>query len=86
VIDDVPVNFFRNAIDFHRLRLVDGVEQSRKRIAKIEAATTAVADIEDALKLLKKRSFGVEFSRLPVERVPGRRLKTALASCARQAT
>ena len=86
MIDDVPVNGFGNAVDFHRVRLVDCVEQSWKRIAKIEAATAAVADIEDALKLLKKRSFRVKFFRLPVKRVPGRRLQTALASSARQAT
>jgi len=43
-----------------------------------------MADIEDALKLLKKRSFVIKFFRLPVEGVPGRRLKTALASPARQ--
>ena len=85
MIDDVPVDLFGNAVDFHRLRLVNRVEQSRKRIAKIEAATAAVADIKDTFKLLKKRSFIVKFIRLPVERVPGRRLKTALASSARQA-
>jgi hypothetical protein len=44
-----------------------------------------VADIEDAFKLLKKRGFLVKFFRLPGKWVPGRRLKTALASSARQA-
>ena len=34
---------------------------------------------------IKKRSFLVKFFRLPVKRVPGRRLQTALASSARQA-
>ena len=86
MIDDVPVNLFGNAIDFHRLRLVDRVKQGWKRIAKIEAATAAVTDVEYTLKLLKQRSFIVEFFRLPVEWVPGRRLKTALASSVRQAT
>jgi hypothetical protein len=85
MIDDVPVNLFGNAVDFHRLRLVDRVKQGRERIAQIEAATAAVANIEDAFKLLKKRGFLVKFFGLPGKWVPGRRLKTALASSARQA-
>jgi len=85
MIDDIPVNLFGNAVDFHRLRLIDRVEQGRERIAKIEAATAAVTDIEDTFKLLEKRNFIVKFFGLPVEWVPGRRLKTALASSAGQA-
>ena len=86
MIDDFPIDFFGNAVDLHRLRLVDRIEQGRERVTQVEAATAAMADIEDTLKLLKKRSFVVEFFRLPVEWVPGWRLKTALASSVRQAT
>jgi hypothetical protein len=74
MIDDVPVHLLRDAIDFHRVRFIDCIEQRWKRVAEIKAATAAVADIEDTFKLLKKRSFVVKFFRLPVERVPCRRL------------
>jgi len=60
MIHDVPVNLFGHAIDLHRIRLVDRVEQRRKRITEVKATTAAVADIKDTLKLLKKRSFVVE--------------------------
>jgi hypothetical protein len=60
MIDDVPVNLLGHAIDLHRIRLVDRVEQRRKRIAEVKATTAAVADIKDTLKLLKERSFVVE--------------------------
>ena len=60
MIDDVPVNLLGNAVDFHRFRLVDRVEQGRKGIAEVEATTAAVADIKDTLKLLEERSFVVE--------------------------
>ena len=86
MIDDVPVDLFWNAVDFHRIRLVDRVEQSRKRVAKIKAATAAVAGIKDTLKLLKQRSFLVELFGLPVQRVPCWRLETALSPIASQLT
>jgi hypothetical protein len=84
VIDDLPVDLLGNAIDLHGLRLVNRVEQGGKRIAEIEAATAAMANVEDTLKLLEKRSLVVKLFRLPVKWVPGRRLKTALASSAGQ--
>ena len=52
MVDDVPVNRLGNAINFHRIRLVDSVEQGRKSVAQIEAATAAMANVEDTLKLL----------------------------------
>jgi hypothetical protein len=66
MIDDVPVNLLGNAIDLHRVRFINSIEQRRKCIAKIKAATTAMTDIENTLKLLIKRLFGVEFIGLPV--------------------
>ena len=86
MIDNVPVNLLGNAIDFHRVRFINSIEQRRKCITKIKAATTAMTDVKNTLKLLVKRLFGVEFIGLPVQGMPGRRLQTALASCARQAT
>jgi hypothetical protein len=60
MIDDVPVNLFGHATDFHRVRPVNRIEQRRKSITEVKATTAAVAGIKNALKLLKKRNFVVE--------------------------
>jgi len=80
LVDDVPIDFFGYAVEFHCLRLINRVEQRRKCVAKIETAPTAVANIEDAFELIEQRFFAVEFVGLPVEGVPGWRLEATLAS------
>ena len=60
MIDDIPVGLSRNRIELHALGFIDGIEQRRERMAKIEAAAAAVTDIEDPLQLLKKRPFVIE--------------------------
>jgi hypothetical protein len=66
MIDDIPVNLLGNAINLHRIRFINSIEQRRKCITKIKAATTAMTDIKNTLKLLIKGLFGVEFIGLPV--------------------
>ena len=48
-------------------------------MTEIEAATTAVTDIEYPLKLIEQRSVVVEFVRPPVERVTCRRVEAAFS-------
>ena len=79
VVDDVPVELFGHAIEFHRVGFVDGVEQGRERVAEIEAAATAVTDIEDALQLGVERRIIVELVGPPVDRMASWRLEAALA-------
>jgi hypothetical protein len=67
VIDDVPVNTLGNRVELHTFRLIDCIEQRRKRIAQIETATTAVANVEDALKLFEELGLVIEFVGLPVK-------------------
>jgi len=86
MIDDVPIHRLGNAVDFHRIRLINCIEQRRKGIAQVEATTATMADVENSLQLLKKRFLGVEFFRLPIECMPCRRLEATLASSAGQWT
>lgn len=85
MINDVPVNLFRDAVDFHRIRFINCIEQRRKGIAQVETASAAMTNIEDTLQLLEERSFGVKLFGLPVQRMPGWRLKAAFASSVRHA-
>jgi hypothetical protein len=80
MIDDVPVNLPGHAVQFHRLRLVDSVEQGRESVAEAEASATSVTDVVDALQFLEQGFLVVKRVGLPVQRVPGRRLETALAA------
>jgi hypothetical protein len=79
VVDHLPIVIFGDAVDFHRVRFINEVEQAWKRMAEIETATTAVTDIEYPLKLFEQRIVVVEFVRPPVERVTCRRLEAAFA-------
>src|SRR6185437_694860 len=66
-------------VDLHRLRLVDQVEQGRKRVAQADAAAAAVADVEHPLHFGVQCLLIHEFRIEPVQRVPGRRLQVAFA-------
>jgi len=48
-------------------------------MTKVETATTAVTNIEDALKLFEEPGLVIEFVSLPVERVASGGLKAPLA-------
>ena len=60
MIHDLTVITFRDAIDFHRFRLIDQVKQRGKGIAEADAAAATVADIENAFEL------GIELRRVVV--------------------
>ena len=79
VVDDLPVHLARHAVEFAGGRLVDRIEQRRKRVAQTEAATAAVADIEDAFEFRIQRFVRGEFGVAPIERMADRRIETALA-------
>lgn len=79
VLDDLPVVFLLDAVDFHRFRVIDKVEQRGEGLAEADAAAAAVADVEDALHLVVERRFVVKGGVLPVERMAGGRLEIAFA-------
>ena len=77
----LPVVLLVHAVELAGLRLVDQIEQGGKRVAQIEAAAAAVADVEDPLELLVERGVVIELRVLPAQRVTRGRLETALAAC-----
>src|SRR5437868_10796314 len=79
LVDDLPVVRLRYAVDLHRLRVVDEVEQRGKGGAQADAAAAAVADVEDALELSLRLELIPELGRLPAERVARRRLERAFS-------
>jgi hypothetical protein len=79
VLDDLPVVLLLDAVHFQGRRFVDQVEQRREGLAQADAATAAVADVEDALHLVVERSLVVEGRVVPVEGVAGRRFEVAFA-------
>ena len=83
VIDDLPINGLGHRVDFHALGFIDGIEQRRKRVTKIETTTTSVADIENAFHLRQQRRFVVEILRLPVDWMTSGRFETTLALVSR---
>jgi hypothetical protein len=60
VIYDLPVVVLGNAVHFHRVRLIDEIEQRRERMTEIETAATAVTDIENPFEFLEQRVFVVK--------------------------
>ena len=59
--------------------LVDQVEQLRKAVAQIEAASAAVTNVKYAAQLCIKVGFVVKRLLLPGNRVPGGGVKAAFA-------
>ena len=80
VIHDLPVVLLLHAVHFHGGRVVHQVEQRGEGIAQTHAATTAVADVEHALKLLHECGFVVKLRLAPRQGMACRRLETAFAS------
>ena len=85
MIDDIPIDVLGHAIDFHCVGLVNGVEQGGKRIAEIETASAAVANIKDSFEFLEQGLLVIECVRLPVERVARWRLEATFAPAFRVA-
>src|SRR3990172_10098531 len=79
MIHDLPVVRFIDPIELHGWRVVHQVEQRGKGVTETYAAATAVADIEDALDLLREHLFVVEPGLAPLERMARRRLEAAFA-------
>ncbi len=53
VIHDLPVDLAIDRLELARRGGIDGIEQGREGLAQAEAATAAVADVEDAVELLR---------------------------------
>ena len=49
MVNDVPINFLGNRIEFHAFGFVNRIEQRRKRMTQVEAAPATMANIEYAL-------------------------------------
>ena len=69
----------RDAIEFTGFRLVDQIKEPRKGIAQVEAAPTAMADVEHPLELGIDLIHVVVVRIVPVDPVTGRRIKAAFA-------
>jgi hypothetical protein len=80
VVYHLPVVFLGYAVHFHRVRLIDEIEQERKRVAEIETAPTAVTDVVDPFEFFEQGLVIVEFVRSPIQWVACRSLEAALAS------
>src|SRR6185437_13764427 len=79
VVDHLPVDTLVDAVDLQGRRGIDGVEQRRKGIAQVEAATAAVTDLEDPRELLLERSLVVEARLAPLQWMANGSRKAALA-------
>jgi hypothetical protein len=79
VVDDFPVIAFGDAVDLHCFAVVDQIEQGRKRLAKTEAAPTAVTDVKHPLQLALECRLVVETLIKPVQRVAFWGFQAALA-------
>src|SRR4029079_14207375 len=79
LLDDLRVVGLCDAVDFHRLAVVDEIEERRERLAQAHATTATVADVEHPLHLLLDRRLVVELRALPVERMARGRQQVAFA-------
>jgi hypothetical protein len=80
MVDHLAIGLLVHRREFAGRRLVDQVEQRRKRVAQIEAAAAAVTDVENPLELPIERGGVIELRILPVEGMARGRLETALAA------
>src|SRR5262249_17514596 len=74
---DLAVVRLRHPVEFAGRAIVYQVEQPRKGIAEIEAATAAVTDLEHTLHLLLERLFVPKPGILPIEGEAHGRFETA---------
>ena len=60
MVDNLPVILFRYAINLHRRRLVDQIEQGREGITQVNAAPAAMTNIVNAFEFGKHSRFIVK--------------------------
>ena len=80
MIDYFPVVRFLNPINFQCWRFVDQIEKSREGLAQANAAATTMTDVIDPLQFGRKFFFVDKFRVLPVDRMSGWGLDSALAN------
>jgi hypothetical protein len=78
-VDDGLEILAGDGVELARLRLIDQIEELGERVAQIEAAAAAVADVEDATQLFVELRLIVELGIVPVERMPNGRFETTLS-------
>ena len=83
MVNNLPEDFFGNSVDFTAGGFVHGIKQCRKCMTEIEAAATAVTDIEDALEFLLERFAIIKIISLPGDRMSRWGFEAALAMIGR---
>src|SRR5258707_15401070 len=78
VVHDLPVIRFRDAVDLHRLGVVDQIEQRRECVAQAETTPASVTNVVNAFELTEQRSLVAELRALPIDRRAWRRSEAAL--------
>ena len=79
LFDDLAVVVPVDAVHLHRVRLVDEIEQGRKRLAEVHAAAAAVADVEYPGEFGIHGVAVVEVGALPVDGLEPRRFETTFS-------
>ena len=80
MIDYFPVVGFLHPVNFQRWRFVDQIEKSREGLAQANAAAATMTDVVDPPQFGQKFLFVDKFRVLPVDRMSGWGLDTALAN------
>ena len=80
MIDYFPVVGLFHAIDFQRSGFVDQIEKSREGLAQANAAAASLTDVVDPPQFGKKFFLVDKFGVLPVDRMSGWGLDTALTN------
>ncbi len=80
LVDDLPVIRLRDAVDFHRVGLVDEVEQHGKTLAETDASPISVTDVEHTLHFREEFVLVEKFGVLPSSPA---RAGSALRDCLR---
>jgi len=80
--DDLGVIGLVDAIDLHRFRFVDQVEQGGEGMTQADATAAAMAYVEDALHFLFERGLVEKLGIVLAQRVAGRGFEIAFAVAA----
>jgi hypothetical protein len=79
LVDDLHEILLVDTIDFHRVGLIDEIEQRGEGGAQRYTATATMADIVDTLKLSVHRIFVVKVLAQPIQGMTGRGLKVTFS-------
>jgi hypothetical protein len=79
LVNDLHVILLVDAIDFHRLGLIDEIEQRGEGSAQRYTATATMADIVDTLELCVQGIFVVKVLAQPIQRMTGRGFEVAFS-------